>query len=46
LETVDLAHTMGHQVYVVDAYRVSHYRRGVGQRAKMIPAMHACSRVT
>lgn len=37
LETVDLAHAMGHQVYVVDAYRVSHYRRGVGQRAKNDP---------
>lgn len=37
LETVNLAHAMGHQVYVVDAYRVSHYRRGVGQRAKNDP---------
>jgi len=37
LNTVELAHEMGHQVYVVDAYRVSHYRRGVGQRAKNDP---------
>ena len=37
LDTVELAHEMGHQVYVVDAYRVSHYRRGVGQRAKNDP---------
>ncbi|MCE0464990.1 IS110 family transposase [Pseudomonas uvaldensis] len=37
LDTVDLAHTMGHQVYVVDAYRVSNYRRGIGQRAKNDP---------
>jgi transposase len=37
LDTVELAHEMGHQVYVVDAYRVSHYRRGVGQRAKTDP---------
>ena len=37
LDTVELAHEMGHQVYVVDAYRVSHYRSGVGQRAKNDP---------
>ena len=37
LDTIELAHEMGHQVYVVDAYRVSHYRRGVGQRAKNDP---------
>lgn len=37
LDTVELAHEMGHQVYVVDAYRVSHYRRGIGQRAKNDP---------
>lgn len=37
LDTVDLAHAMGHQVYVVDAYRVSNYRRGIGQRAKNDP---------
>lgn len=37
LDTVELAHEMGHQIYVVDAYRVSHYRRGVGQRAKNDP---------
>jgi len=37
LDTVELAHEMGHQVYIVDAYRVSHYRRGVGQRAKNDP---------
>ena len=37
LDTVELAHAMGHQVYVVDAYRVSNYRRGIGQRAKNDP---------
>ena len=37
LDTVELAHAMGHQVYVVDAYRVSSYRRGIGQRAKNDP---------
>ena len=26
LDTVELAHEMGHRVYVVDAYRLSHYR--------------------
>jgi transposase len=37
LDTIELAHAMGHQVYVVDAYRVSNYRRGIGQRAKNDP---------
>lgn len=37
LDTVELAHELGHQVYVVDGYRLSHYRRGVGQRAKNDP---------
>lgn len=37
LDTVELAHEMGHRVYVVDAYRLSHYREGIGQRAKTDP---------
>jgi transposase len=37
LDTVELAHAMGHRVYVVDAYRVSHYRESIGQRAKTDP---------
>lgn len=37
LDTIELAYEMGHQVYVVDAYRVSHYRNSVGQRAKNDP---------
>lgn len=37
LDTVELAHEMGHRVYVVDAYRLSHYRESVGQRAKTDP---------
>lgn len=37
LDTIELAHEMGHWVYVVDGYRVSHYRSGVGQRAKNDP---------
>jgi transposase len=37
LDTVELAHEMGHRVYVVDAYRVSHYRESIGQRAKTDP---------
>lgn len=37
LDTAELAHGMGHRVYIVDPYRVSHYREGVGQRAKTDP---------
>ncbi|KGE69748.1 IS110 family transposase [Pseudomonas fluorescens] len=37
LDTVELAHEIGHRVYVVDAYRLSHYRESVGQRAKTDP---------
>ncbi len=34
LDTVNLAHTMGHKVYVIDGYRLNHYRKGTGGRAK------------
>lgn len=37
LDTAELAHGMGHRVYVVDSYRVSHYRESIGQRAKTDP---------
>ncbi|MBN2991472.1 transposase [Pseudomonas cedrina subsp. fulgida] len=37
LDTAELAHEMGHRVYVVDAYRLSHYRESIGQRAKTDP---------
>ena len=37
LDTVEMAHESGHRVYVVDPYRVSHYRESVGQRAKTDP---------
>jgi transposase len=37
LDTAELAHGMGHRVYVVDPYRVSHYRESIGQRAKTDP---------
>lgn len=37
LDTVEMAHELGHRVYVVDPYRVSHYRESVGQRAKTDP---------
>ncbi|WP_434560453.1 IS110 family transposase [Pseudomonas sp. R1-6] len=37
LDTAELAHGMGHRVYVVDAYRVAHYRESIGQRAKTDP---------
>ena len=34
VDTVNLAHSMGHIVYVIDGYRLSHYRKGTGGRAK------------
>ncbi|MBV2083655.1 MULTISPECIES: transposase, partial [Pseudomonas] len=34
LDTVNLAHSMGHKVYVIDGYRLNHYRKGTGGRAK------------
>ncbi|VVP61251.1 IS110 family transposase [Pseudomonas silesiensis] len=34
LDTVELAHAMGHIVYVIDGFRLSNYRKGVGGRAK------------
>ncbi|PIB49059.1 transposase [Pseudomonas sp. 2588-5] len=34
LDTVNLAHSMGHKVYVVDGYRLNHYRKSTGGRAK------------
>ena len=37
LDMAELAHEMGHRVYLVDAYRLSHYREGIGQRAKTDP---------
>ena len=30
----EAAHTLGHQVYLIDPYRLVHYREGVGQRVK------------
>ncbi len=37
LDTAELAHEMGHRVYMVDAYRLIHYRESIGQRAKTDP---------
>lgn len=34
LDTVSLAHSMGHMIYVIDGYRLNHYRMGTGGRAK------------
>jgi len=34
LDTVNLAHGMGHTVYVIDGYRLNHYRKSTGGRAK------------
>lgn len=38
LDTVNLAHSMGHMVYVVDGYRLKHYRESTGGRAKTDPS--------
>lgn len=35
---VDLACRRGHPVYLIDGYRLSHYRKGLGGRAKTDPA--------
>ncbi|AUM68464.1 IS110 family transposase [Pseudomonas fluorescens] len=37
LDTAELAHGMGFHVYVVDPYRVAHYRESIGLRAKTDP---------
>lgn len=34
LQAVEQAHAGGHRVYLVDGYRLNHYRQGVGGRAK------------
>jgi transposase len=34
LELVERAHKAGHTVYLIDGYRLSHYRDSIGQRAK------------
>lgn len=34
LTLVELAHKRGHRVYVIDGYRLNHYRKGLGGRAK------------
>lgn len=34
LEALERAHALGHQVYVIDGYRLSHYRKGTGERVK------------
>ena len=31
------AHAAGHQVYLLDPYRLAHYRQGVGERVKADP---------
>ena len=33
-ELASLAHEAGHELYLLDGYRLSHYRNGVGARAK------------
>ncbi|MDH3466688.1 MAG: hypothetical protein OES26_12430, partial [Gammaproteobacteria bacterium] len=34
LTVAQAAHARGHQVYLIDPYRLVHYREGVGQRVK------------
>ncbi|QKE63545.1 transposase [Aquipseudomonas campi] len=34
IQTVELAHAMGHTLYVIDGYRLSNYRKGTGGRSK------------
>jgi transposase len=34
LTLVELAHKRGHRVYLIDGYRLNHYRKGLGGRAK------------
>ena len=34
LAVAQAAHAQGHQVYLVNPYRLAHYREGIGQRAK------------
>ena len=34
LTALELAHRYGHRVYVIDGYRLSHYRQSIGGRAK------------
>lgn len=34
MDLVEAAHAQGHEVYLVDAYRLRHYRESVGTRAK------------
>ena len=31
---IELAHQHGHEVFVIDGYQLSHYRQGIGSRAK------------
>lgn len=37
LALTQAAHDRGHRVYLIDPYRLAHYRQGVGQRAKADP---------
>lgn len=34
VKTTELAHAMGHTLYVIDGYRLSNYRKGTGGRSK------------
>lgn len=34
LELAEQAHARGHSIYVIDGYRLNHYREGIGGRAK------------
>lgn len=34
LQLADLAHQQGHRIYLIDGYRLSNYRKGIGGRVK------------
>ena len=46
LDTTELAHEMGHDVYVIDGCRLNKYRDGIGIRAKTDALDAVCWRVT
>lgn len=46
LDTTEMAHEMGHDVYVIDGSRLNKYRDSIGMRAKTDAWMPNCWRVT
>jgi transposase len=46
LELAAAAYAAGHTVHLIDPWRLSHYRQGVGQRSRRMSRTRSCSRVT